>query len=144
MLYRPLHKQPLVEYPSWDALFAAIAAPGELQRSVLAWLPDSARPLYEAGGFYRLNLPSRHVHADSSFPLIAGAATLGTFTLSQDFMHDLYLDMARTLSDLADRQTVSNAEQRWQSLITGGWLLFSAVVPNLPLAWPAGASRVSA
>lgn len=136
VLYRPLHKQPLVEYPSWDALFAAIAAPGELQRSVLAWLPDSARPLYEAGGFYRLNLPSRHVHADSSFPLIAGAATLGTFTLSQDFMHDLYLDMARTLSELADRQTVSNAEQRWQSLITGGWLLFSAVVPNLPLAWP--------
>lgn len=136
VLYRPLHQEPLVEYPSWRTLFAAIARPGELQRSVLQWLPAQARPLYEAGGFYRLHLPSYNVHDDHSFPVIPGAARLGEFALGQHFMHDLYLEMARTLSELADRQTVSNAEQRWQSLITGGWLLFSAVVPNVPLAWP--------
>ena len=136
VLYRPLHKQPLIEFPSWDALFAAIAQAGELQNNVLQWLPSDARKLYEAGGFYRLNLPSRHVHDDHSPPVIPGAAKLGDFALNQDFMHTLYLELARTLSELADRQTVSNVEERWQSLVTGGWLVFSAIVPNLPLAWP--------
>ena len=136
ILYRPLHRQPLIEYPSWSALFAGIAQPGAVQNSVLQWLPDSARRLYEAGGFYRMNLASQNVHEASSFPIPAGAAKLSESALSADFMHTLYASMSATLTELADRQSVSNTEQRWQSLITGGWLLFSTVIPNLPLTWP--------
>ncbi|MCW2099637.1 UNVERIFIED_ORG: hypothetical protein EDF86_0409 [Pseudomonas psychrophila] len=136
VLYRPLHREPLIEYPSWAALFAGIATPGAVQKSVLEWLPETARRLFEAGGFYRMNLPSLGVHEDFAFAMRAGAAKLSEFALNADFLHTLYEDMSRTLAKLAERQSVSNAEQRWQSMITGGWLLFSATVPNLPLTWP--------
>lgn len=136
VLYRPLHREPLIEYPSWAALFAGIATPGAVQKSVLEWLPETARRLFEAGGFYRMNLPSLGVHEDFAFPMRAGAAQLSEFALNTDFLHTLYEDMSNTLAKLAERQSVSNAEQRWQSMITGGWLLFSAIVPNLPLTWP--------
>ena len=136
VLYRPLHREPLIEYPSWAALFTAIATPGAVQKSVLEWLPETARRLFEAGGFYRMNLPSLGVHEDFAFPMRAGAAKLSEFALNADFLHSLYEDMSRTLAKLAERQSVSNAEQRWQSMLTGGWLLFSAIVPNLPLTAP--------
>lgn len=137
VLYRPFHDEPLVEYPTWASVFTAIATPGALQETVLAWLPSSTRKIYEAGGFYRLNVASTSVHGDQSFPVPAGAAKLSTVAVDQGSEYnELYMDMVNTLSTLADRQTVSNVEQCWQSIITGGWLLFSSIVPNLPLTGP--------
>lgn len=40
LLYRPLYKDALYQYPTRQALLDALAAPGDLQDSVLTWLSD--------------------------------------------------------------------------------------------------------
>ena len=47
VLYRPLYEKSLVEFTSRAALMEAIATPSELQTSVLTWLTDSARTMYD-------------------------------------------------------------------------------------------------
>ena len=136
VLYRPLHQQPLEEFVTWAALRTAIALPGALQQSVLDWLPSAARRVYEAAGFDRLHLASGSVHEDFTLPVSPGRAELSTFALRDNFPHTLYTDLVLALGELADRQTVSNAEQRWMSLLDGGWLLFSTLTLIPGIDWP--------
>lgn len=51
ILYRPLYAEALQQFSSRQSLLEAIASPGALQSSVLAWLSDSARSIYDNGGF---------------------------------------------------------------------------------------------
>ncbi|USW94295.1 hypothetical protein NHF39_23690 [Pseudomonas proteolytica] len=51
LLYRPAYRDAVLEFASRDSLLAAIAQPGAIQESVLAWLPDDARVVYSNGGF---------------------------------------------------------------------------------------------
>lgn len=44
----------------------------------------------------------------------------------------LYVDRCRALVELGDRQSLSNAEQRWQVVQRFGWLLFDLVAPVVP------------
>ena len=135
VLYRPLYEDALVEYPSWDALRAAIVASGPLQQSVLDWLPAGARRVYEDGGFKRVHQASSWVFDEFPMPPSPRPALLSEFALKDDFGHTLYTEMALALGELADRQTLSNSGRRWASLLEGGWLLFNTVVPMLKLPW---------
>ena len=133
VLYRPLYKDALLEFPSWAALRASIVAPGPLQQSVLDWLPAGVREGYAVAGFNRAFPASSWVFDEFPVPPVSRPAQLGEDALEGDFGHTLYTEMALALSDLADRQTLSNSERRWASLLEGGWLLFNTVVPMLKL-----------
>ncbi|MGO2711777.1 dermonecrotic toxin domain-containing protein [Pseudomonas helleri] len=114
VLYRPLFKEALIEYASVQEMLDAFTYAGSLRDSVLDWLPDAARSSY----------------ADSALRLARRPAQAQFFTqpLNSHFKHDLFLGTARALAMLAERQTVSNAESRWASLKTGGWLLLNSVL----------------
>ncbi|MDY7072271.1 hypothetical protein PshuTeo2_23800 [Pseudomonas hunanensis] len=52
VLYRPFYAdRALQEFPTLELLMDAIRTRGELQESVLAWLDDDARPIYQNDGF---------------------------------------------------------------------------------------------
>ncbi|MGA3798734.1 dermonecrotic toxin domain-containing protein [Pseudomonas fluorescens] len=141
ILYRPVYQDGLQQFSSREALFNAIAQAGPLQDSVLSWLPDRARPIYSNDGFnsphiLRFGLGDDTVRwekpepaqlaQDSSTEEIPGslAQALATGNLTQH----LYASNARALIDLADRESVSNAESRWAIVREGGWLLFNALL----------------
>ncbi len=142
VLYRPLYPDALQEFTSRAALFDAIATPGPLQDSVLAWMSDKARPIYSHGGFHSPHVlrfgqgddtvrwpapPPAQLAQDVNDGQTPLAQALANGTLTQY----LYGSNARALVDLADRDAVSNAESRWAVLLEGGWLLFNALL--LPL-----------
>lgn len=124
VLYRPLFKEVLLEYPSALALHKAMSSPGALRESVLNWLPDSVRDAYASGTLS----PAAH-------PL-SGEGIFYLRRLSNGFMHDVFRDSASALVLMADRQSVSNSESRWATLKVGGWLLLNTFLPVLrgPLA----------
>ncbi|WP_347912259.1 DUF6543 domain-containing protein [Pseudomonas grandcourensis] len=141
ILYRPVYQDALQQFPSREALFNAIAHAGPLQDSVLSWLPDRARPIYSNDGFnsphiLRFGTGDDTVRWEKPEPaqLAQGSSTeevpgslvqaLATGNLTQY----LYASNARALIDLADRESVSNAENRWAIVREGGWLLFNALL----------------
>lgn len=117
VLYRPLLKEMLIEFPSALALVQGLIQAGELRDSVLEWLPGDLKNVYAQG----VMNPSNHLPASS--------ALLFAQPLHRHFEHDLFRESAMTLVQLADRQSVSNAESRWATLKQGGWLLLNTVLP---------------
>ena len=141
LLYRPLYATSLEQYANRAALFEAIAQPGPLQTSVLTWLPDSARPIYDHGGFrephyLRFGLGSEFAPIRTPPP-----ATLGYAGLNEELqqclvtgrlMQYLFSEHSRALVDQAERESTSNHESRWQVLMEGASLLFgSLLLPTL-------------
>ena len=140
ILYRPLYSEPLHQYPNRQDLLRAIAQTGPLQSSVLTWLPDRARPIYDNNGFTEPHIV--HFHAGDEFTLpekpqpaiLAGDEAVGDWLTALEegrLLASLFVSNARTLIDLADRQSVSNAESRWAIILEGGWLVFNNLI--LPL-----------
>ena len=144
ILYRPLYQDCLRQFPTRAALLQAITQPGALQDSVLSWLSDKARPIYSHNGFASPHIlrfgpgddtvvwtapAPAQLAGDNNASEVADslAQCLATGRLTQY----LYGSNARTLVDLADRESVSNAESRWAILMEGGWLLFNAVLMPL-------------
>ncbi|MBT9303419.1 hypothetical protein [Pseudomonas sp. TAE6080] len=144
ILYRPLYQDALLQLSSRAALLDAITQPGALQDSVLAWMSDKARPIYSYGGFHSPHIlrfgqgddtvqwpapPPAQLAQDANGGEVSGslAQSLATGNLTQY----LYGSNARALVDLADQNSVSNAESRWAILLEGGWLLFNTLL--LPL-----------
>ncbi|MGY2179674.1 dermonecrotic toxin domain-containing protein [Pseudomonas agarici] len=119
--------EPLLQYPTWAALLEALRQPGALQDSVLTWLSDQARRTYANGGFIEPHL-RRSFEDDFAVLLPVAPATLDDAVVQGDYLHHLFGSMARTLIALADRQSVSNAELRWNTLKEGGWQLFNVVL----------------
>jgi len=137
ILYRPVYQDALQQFSSREALFNAVAQAGPLQDSVLSWLSDKARPIYSHDGFnsphiLRFGQGDDTVRWEKPEPaqLAQGSSTeeavqaLATGNLTQY----LYASNARALIDLADRESVSNAESRWAIVREGGWLLFNALL----------------
>jgi len=144
ILYRPLYQHALQQFGNRAALFDAIAQPGALQDSVLSWMADKARPIYSQGGFHSPHIlrfsqgddtvqwpapPPAQLAQNTNGGEVPGslAQSLATGNLTQY----LYGSNARALVDLADRDSVSNAQSRWKVLLEGGWLLFNTLL--LPL-----------
>ncbi|KIH85289.1 dermonecrotic toxin domain-containing protein [Pseudomonas batumici] len=119
--------EPLLQYPTWAALFEALKQPGAVQDSILTWLSDQARRTYANGGFVEPHL-RRSFEDDFAALLPVAPATLDDAVVQGDYLHHLFGSMARTLIALADRQSVSNAELRWNTLKEGGWQLFNVAL----------------
>jgi len=119
--------EPLLQYPTLAALFEALKQPGAVQDSILTWLSDQARRTYANGGFVEPHL-RRSFEDDFAALLPVAPATLDDAVVQGDYLHHLFDSLARTLIALADRQSVSNAELRWNTLKEGGWQLFNVVL----------------
>lgn len=140
VLYRPLYAHSLHEFSTRAALLEAIATPGELQDSVLLWLSDVARPIYDNGGFQEPHYVRFGQGSDTSILEVPRPAILSTDGASDEllqYLHNgklmqfLYSGNARALVDQADRDAVSNNESRWKVFLEGGSLLFNTLM--LPL-----------
>ncbi|AZE54993.1 hypothetical protein C4K03_2838 [Pseudomonas synxantha] len=141
LLYRPLYAPALLEYPTRQALLAAIAQPGAVQDSVLTWLSDKARPIYDHGGILEPHLirflPGDEFNiaekpAPATLAVDEGAGEWLQSQINGQLLNHLFGSTARALVDLADRESVSNHESRWAILMEGAWLLFNTLL--LPLA----------
>ncbi|WP_340146339.1 hypothetical protein [Pseudomonas poae] len=60
---------------------------------------------------------------------MSGPVELDTQLLDSDVFTALYTANARALVTLADRQSVSNAQARWESFKHAGWVLLNAALP---------------
>lgn len=129
LLYRPMFDEPLLQYPSRQNLLYALHQPGDLRDSVLAWLPDKALSFEYAQYVFPTGLPSPWLIAQQLVNPFQRAATFGRVAIQSvettgNLLSALFKSNARALVDLADRQSQSNAEQRWSVLKDSGWALF--------------------
>lgn len=140
LLYQPLYADTLHEFPTRQALLDALASPGALQDSVLIWLSDTARPIYDHGGIREPHLIRFLPGDEFSVPEKPEPATLAVDEGADEWMQSqingqllnhLFGSTARALVDLADRESVSNRESRWAIVMQGAWLLFNTLL--LPL-----------
>ncbi|MEJ5864529.1 hypothetical protein [Pseudomonas farsensis] len=142
LLYRPLYEgEALLQYTDQQALMAALSQAGALQDSVLEWLPATAYRVYANGGFIEPHL--RRVIFDTSiWPEPVDPVTLWLRPWLADIDTQMFKSRRAAMLELAERQTVSNAEHRWGVVKQGAWLLFNLVAPALPgpamtLVWAA-------
>lgn len=129
VLYRPFADVPLTEFPTWTQLRDAIANEGELQHEVLTWMSAHARRCYGNGGFNQPHILRFGLGFDYAPLETPAPAQLDVDVIQGDVMVGLFNANARALVDLADRESVSNAESRWALLQRGGWLALDAVLP---------------
>lgn len=140
LLYRPLYaEQPILEFPSPDAMMAAIREQGALQQTILTWMTPAARRVYDHGGFTEPHL-LRPIDDTLQVPERPGPARFAAQFWHRDVDARLYAANRQLLLELADRQSISNAESRWAILTQGAWLLFDVVTlvlrgPVASLAW---------
>lgn len=129
LLYRPLFKQDtLRQYDSLDALLKHVQQSQLLQDSILQWMEPSAMAVYRNGGF-RPHVPV--LNLDFFTPPETPPATLSVEFWRSNIDEMLYIDHCELLVRIAEASSVSNAENRWQTLIEGAWLLFNVVTPVL-------------
>lgn len=133
LLYRPLFDPVLIQYPSPANLIYAIAQSVTLRDSVVAWLPDAVRTDY-TNYVFPGDLPSPWAVADflvepDKLWTYSGPMSLGQHALNGNLFTTLFDANAKALVELADRQSVSNAEYRWATLKHAGWLIFNAALP---------------
>jgi hypothetical protein len=148
LLYRPLYADSLMEFATRQALLDAIAKTGELQTSVLTWLPDSARTVYDNGGFQEPHYVRFGQGDEFTAPNIPRPASLATDGASDELLQCLlngrlyqylYGSYVRALVVQADRDSVSNSESRWAVLLEGGGLLFNSLL----LPWLRGPAMLT-
>ncbi|WP_223521266.1 DUF6543 domain-containing protein [Pseudomonas sp. GL-B-19] len=135
LLFRPLLDPPLLQYPRETNLLYAIKHNQTLRQSVLAWLPDDVRFNYSQYVFPG-QLPSvwtlsQWLVDPTSVLGMMGAVTLAATPLAQPALATLFTANANAMITLADRQSVSNAQSRWQTLKHGAWMLFNIALPFL-------------
>ncbi|NWB29829.1 hypothetical protein [Pseudomonas gingeri] len=135
LLFRPLFlQQPLRQFATAQALLDAIRQPGDLQRSVLTWMSETARQRYDHGGFDAPHI-QQFLPGDEFAPAPAKPvpAMLGEETVEGDYLSAIFAAMVRAQVEQADRQSVSNAEQRWADWKQGAWQVLLSIT-QLPFA----------
>ncbi|MFJ4441425.1 hypothetical protein ACIPZ8_04945 [Pseudomonas sp. NPDC089422] len=152
VLYRPFYaEQALLEFPTLGLLMAAIRKQGELQESVLAWLDDDARPVYENDGFTR---PHLHPGLTSLLHLVSAEGELVDTVLERlkrpveasfqpwadDLDSHLFNARIETMQLAASSNSVSNAEEKRALVKEAAWALFNTVTqlwhgPMTSLVW---------
>ncbi|NWB99973.1 hypothetical protein HX882_29295 [Pseudomonas gingeri] len=135
ILLRPLFlQQPLRQFATREALFSAIREPGDLQRSVLTWMSETARRRYDHGGFDEPHI-EQFLGGDefAPAPTRSGPATLAERIVEGDYLPAIFAAMVRAQVEQADRQSVSNAEQRWADWKEGAWRVLLGIT-QLPFA----------
>lgn len=143
VLYRPLYAPSLLEFSTRDALLDAIAESGELQNSVITWLSDRARPIYDHGGFkephfVRFGLGSEYDPIEVPKPALLAVDGISNELLQYlhngQLMQFLYGCNARALVEQANAESVTNSESRWAVLLEGGGMIFNSLLmlPAVP------------
>ena len=140
LLYRPLHRQPLLEFCSREAFFKALCDEGALHDDILQRLPAARQPIYDHGGFAEPHTVRFFPGDEFSMLSVPAMAKLGETILSGDLAEHLYTACARELIARASQETLSSSESRWLGYEELGWLMFNTVLPffNGPLikaAW---------
>ncbi|WP_347909797.1 hypothetical protein [Pseudomonas grandcourensis] len=135
LLYRPLLDQQLNQYPTAANLVYAIKHTPALRQSVLAWLPDSVRANY-ANYVFTGDRPSvwslSQLLADPLTPLqMGGTLSLGTGIVASDYLANLFKANVNALVQLAQRQSVSNTQNRWATFKQAAWMILNAALPFL-------------
>ncbi|MFY0730056.1 hypothetical protein [Pseudomonas sp. NFX15] len=135
LLYRPMLDLPLSQYPTPANLIYAIRHAPKLRQSVLAWLPDGVRANYKNYVFTG-QLPSvwsvSQLLADPLTSLqMSGPLTLGSRVIATDYLTNLYKANVNALVELAQRQSVSNAQNRWETFKQAAWTILNAALPFL-------------
>lgn len=135
LLYRPLLEPQLCQHASFSNLIYAIRQTASLRQSVLAWLPDGVRATYSRFVFPG-SLPSPWAIAEFAVDPVSSwfnstPVRLSDKPLGADFLPLLFKANADALVELADRQSVSNSENRWASFKQAGWLIFNLALPYL-------------
>ena len=135
LLYRPLLDQPLSQYPTPANLIYAIKHTPALRQSVLAWLPDGVRANY-TNYVFTGDRPSvwslSQLLADPLTPLqMAGTLSLGTGVVATDYLANLFKANVKALIELAQKQSVSNAQNRWATFKQAAWMILNAALPFL-------------
>lgn len=140
LLYRPLYPQDtLREYSSLAALLAHIQESTLLQASILDWLNPQVRHIYDHGGFHEPHVTSIGIDP-SSLPERPQPPVIEPVFWTTAINERLYNANRDLLIELADMQSTSNAERRWETLSQGAWLLFDVVSlalrgPVASVAW---------
>ncbi|WP_166366956.1 dermonecrotic toxin domain-containing protein [Pseudomonas akapageensis] len=129
MLYRPLHRQSLLEFTSRQALFEEISEAGELQTDVLGRLDEQVRAVYDRGGFLQPHIVRFGLGLDFSPIEIPAPVRLGDTIVPGDPAHAIYRASARELIERARAQSVSNSESRWIGYTELGWLMLNCWLP---------------
>jgi hypothetical protein len=150
LLYRPLCTPSLMEFATRQALLQAIATAGDVQKSVLTWMSDAARPVYANGGFEEPHIVHFLQGDEFTAPEKPAPATLAIDGINEELLQYLnngkllqylYGCNAQALVTQADRNSVSNSESRWAMLLEGGGLLFNTLLfpllrgPAMTIAW---------
>ncbi|WP_157830916.1 dermonecrotic toxin domain-containing protein [Pseudomonas sp. Choline-02u-1] len=113
VLYRPFYSPSLIQFPSKSHLQRAIESDAALQKSIHDWYKASVRHTGLLGANeIRLR-----------WEMTVSPAMHG------DIFQPLYEANSQALVELADRQSVSNAESRWANFKTLGWLIFESLLP---------------
>ncbi len=127
LLYRPLFaRDTLREYASLSDLLEHVRESKLLQDSILDWMEPSVRAIYDHGGFSEPHISSIGVDPFVQ-PVRPEPAQLAITYWHGGIDEKVYAANRDLLVSLADQQTVSNAENRWQTLCEGAWLLFDVV-----------------
>lgn len=129
ILYCPMSATKLQAFASHQALFEAIKQPGQLQQQVLAWMSETGRATYQAGGFQ-----DPHFNSIDGLTMLIDAMTskpaqLGREEVEGDYGDHLYKSQVQALMEQADRQSVSNSENRWARRKEGFYLGLNSVMP---------------
>ncbi|HGM6310891.1 MAG: hypothetical protein ACTMIS_04005 [Pseudomonas putida] len=152
VLYRPFYAdRALQEFPSLELLMDAVRSRGALQESVLAWLDDDARPIYQSDGFKH---PHLHPNITALTHLLNVPVELldgllqrlrrPVQVLFQAWMDDLdtHLFNARidTMLLASASNSVSNAQEVRALVKEAAWAIFNTVTqlwhgPMTTLAW---------
>lgn len=130
LLYRPLLENPLIQFPSLQNLHYELYQPGEIRDSMLAWLPNRSLSFNYAQYVFPVGLPSPWMVLDQvvepfklwawgSDPVFSGTEMTG------DIFAELFATNAKAMAELADRESLSNAERRWTLLKDSGWAIFN-------------------
>lgn len=136
LLYRPLHRQSLLEFADREAFFDALCEDGPLQEDILGRLEQNRRAVYARGGFAQPHVV-RFTAGDEFGPLSFPAqARLGTAVLGGDVPEHFYRSSVQELIARAEAQSVSSDESRWLGYEELGWLMLNTLLPffNGPLA----------
>lgn len=135
VLYCPMMRPMLLQFPSRQNLLYAIKRDPDLREAVLAWLPDDVRFNYGQYVFPD-TLPSpwtavRVLVEPATVLYMSGPVELSDDILGGDALDTLFKANADALVELATRQSVSNMQKRWDTLRRTGWQIFNAALPFL-------------
>ena len=143
LLYRPFYENnTLLQFATLEALMVALRSKGELQQSVLDWLGNDVRAVYENDGFIRPHLHpglSNIAHllgvdsalVDTVLDTLKRPVTIEFAAWDDDLDRHLFDARVEAMLQAASRNSVSNAQEKWALVKQAAWALFN----TLTLFW---------